>query len=194
LFARLVVLGVVASEYEAPEDVAPIISFDGSEKAAGNIRNFLQSLRFFQHRTRRRDILVLKQLSNKFHPLFIWDFGFLLDRAINEKDVSTDVESCGWCARRFMHYILHYTHDDFAVALHRLGAGRGVELVAKTYQSDVSASRELLNQLFELFEQLNFEIHYFINLARYVEHILPYDPEFVSMVYKEIFAHSETTN
>ena len=41
LFARLVVTGVAASEYETADEISPIIDFDGSVVKAEQIRNFL---------------------------------------------------------------------------------------------------------------------------------------------------------
>lgn len=195
LFARLIVTGVAASEYETADEVTPIIAFDGSDVKAGQIRNFLQSLRFLHKFVRGRDIEVLQQLSTQFHPHFIWEYGFLLDRAINTAKLSEEKRSsCGVSARHFLQYILKYSAVDVKAQLNRLGAVRGVELVAKTYDTDVSASRALFDGLFSLLDQPDFEIHYFSNLAQYVEYILPEDPEFVGKIYRKIFGHAETTN
>lgn len=101
--------------------------------------------------------------------------------------------SLGVSARNFLGWILAKRKTELKPYIDRLGAGRGVELVCKTYSSDLNASRKLLELIFEMLKEPDYEIYYFMNLCEYVKDILEYDPKFVGEVYLTIFRHEETS-
>lgn len=194
LFVRLVLMGVISSEYDILAELTPLTNYADTSRNK-TIRSFLQSIRFIRKKTLSQDIEVLGYLSESLDPEFIWDFSFLLDRAINEQGgIETQLNELGKSARNFLTYVLKYKPAKSIWVIDRLGASKGVELVCKTYHTDITASRGLLRSLFKLLKQPDFEIQYFTNLSEYVREILSYDPEFVAEIYDVLFRHKETSD
>lgn len=194
LFLRLVVTGVVASEFQNIDELSPLLKQADESKATQFIRYLLQSLRFIRKRTLTQDIVLLEDLSTNLDIQYVFDYGFLLDRAIKDETIyQTSSGSLGVSARNFLGWILAKRKTELKPYIERLGAGRGVELVCKTYSSDANTSRTLLESIFEMFNEPDYDIYYFMNLCEYVKDILEYDPKFVGEVYLTIFRHEETS-
>lgn len=194
LFVRLVLTGVIASEFAALNDLKPLTSAaQPTQKEV--IRNLLQSLRFIRQSASVQDVQLLEHLSMSLDVLYLWEFSFLLSRAIkDEKVMTSSAQACGIAARNFLQYILQFPTAPNKQAVDRLGATWGVEFVCLTFGTNTPASNTLLKSLFHLLQTPNFEIYYFNNLAQYAKHILPYDPSLVSEIYQTLFAHEENSN
>ncbi|RZK42684.1 MAG: AAA family ATPase [Pedobacter sp.] len=190
LFVRLIVNGTIAAEYHSFTDLEPIFEKLGGAETDENVSNFLQSVRFIRSETASKDIQLFKIISRKLQIRFLFEFAFLLDRAISEPEGHLIADN-GISARNLMNFIFVHRLGDFKAHVDRIGATRGVELVAKTYGTQPNESGNVLKKVFELIHEPGFEIYYFTNLAEYIKYILPFDPKFVAEVYYVIFDHTE---
>lgn len=194
LFVRLVLMGVIASAYGKIEDLNPITELADAAEKNILLQNLLQSIRFIRKKTAAKDIDLLEFTSKNLDTPFLWDFGFLLDRAVNETDrLEAKLPEMGEAARNFLSYALNNRKKEHNPNLDRLAATRGVELVCKTYSTNVEESKTLLRLIFNMLSEPDFEIYYFVNLSEYIKDILPFDPGFVAEVYRAIFDHDETS-
>lgn len=194
LFVRLVLMGVIASAYSKIQDVAAITELADVQQRNVLIQNLLQSIRFVRKRTSTKDIDLLVSISKNLAAPFLWDFAFLLDRAVNDTErPEGKLQEMGEAARNFLSYVLNNRKREPSPRLDRLAATRGVELVCKTYPTNVEESKVLLRSIFDMLAEPDFEIYYFANLSEYIKDILPSDPEFVAEVYRVIFDHDETS-
>jgi hypothetical protein len=191
LFQRLVLNGIIVAEFNRPDELKPILSSPEEAVRVVVIRNLLQSMRFIRNTAEPKDAELLLELSGQLHIAFIFEFGFLLDRSVNLAEDGLK-EKCGVAARRFLEFILTKRQEEKIEILDRMGSTRGVELIARTYETDIEQSKGLLRRVIDLLKEPNFEIWYFSNLAEQVKHILPHDPEFVAEIYLVIFNHWET--
>jgi hypothetical protein len=64
-------------------------------------------------------------------------------------------------------------------------------LVAKTFGSDPIQSRDILENLFEIADEDDYELSYLITLAYNIKEIFPFDQDFVSKFYDFIFSRTE---
>jgi uncharacterized protein (DUF1778 family) len=161
---------------------------DDHDKA---IRNLLQSIRFIRSRTLRQDIWLLSALSERLSVLYIFEFAFLLDRAVKDYPNGELFELCGLASRNFLKYVFENRNSEFKQYLDRVAAQRAIELIAKTYTTDPSASGQALSEILKLINEPGFEIAYFTNLSEYSSYIIQIDPEFVGSVYQAIFNYQE---
>ena len=193
LFIRLVLNGIIASDFRQTSELSQIISSEGGTLPdATIIRNLLQSIRFIRTKSTPADVALLRDLVDHLALDFVFDFAFLLDRTISESQLSPgDYAIAAQTARLFLAYILKQREDDPTKFIDRIGAQRGIELVSKTYNENVNESRELLQKVFQIIEEPGFEINYFVNLANDVQYILPFDPEMVGQIYRVIFGYEE---
>ncbi len=193
LFIKLVLNGVITSEFHSPDDLTPVLSFHDNVTRNTVIRNILQSIRFIRNYSQDRDVALLSKLSETLNEVFLFEFGFLLDRATESAKVGRLLQS-GPAARAFLGYVLDNRTSPNKPILDRMGASRGIELVSRTYGSDPVESKALLTRVLDLLKEPSFDIWYFSNLAEHIKYILPEDPSFVAHVYQEIFAHRETAD
>lgn len=193
LFVRLIVNGTIAYEFDDIQELQPILSKNGTDVGNEQIGNLLQSIRFIRHRTTSRDIQLLKALSERLTIRYLFEFAFLLERAIIEIPRESD-PNCGICARNLLDFILVNRATEYKQFVDRIGATRGVELVARTYGTNIQESERVLRRVFDIIEEPGFEIYYFTYLAEHIKYILKFDPKFVSDVYYLIFDHTETSD
>jgi hypothetical protein len=190
LFVRLIINSTIASQFANTDELKYVIN--DSEQGNESIRNILQSIRFIRKRTISQDVLLLQLLSNRLKLQFIFEFAFLLERAVN--DVQDNLKLiCGQSARNLLQFILDNRNSDNKRFLDGIGSSRGIELVAKTYSTNHDKSKEALQRIFPLINEPGFEIGYFTNLAEDIKYFVEYDAELVSEVYKTIFGHRETS-
>ena len=69
-----------------------------------------------------------------------------------------------------------------------------VTLVVKTFGSDPSQSREVLEKIFEIVNEEDFDLSYLIAVAYNIKEIFPFDQEFVSKFYTFIFSRTEDSS
>lgn len=192
LLVRLILNGTVASQYEDNIDIKPLLSANGANNDE-LIRNYLQSLRFIRQKTLPQDIQLLKVLSEDLKLPYLFEFSFLLQRAITDQEDS-ELEDCGIAARNFLSYAVLHRKSNAASYVDRIASSRGVEVVAKTYGTNIKESRKTLELVLDIIKEPGFDISYFTNLAEYIQHIVEFDADFVSRVYTVIFDYVETSD
>lgn len=190
LFVRLSLNGTIASEYDMPEQLDTILQKRGTVEGNEAIANLLQSIRFIRTTTAAKDIKLLRLLSEHLEIRYIFDVSALLDRAVN-LDSGANNTDCGYIARNLLAYALDGRNQQNKGYLDRMGAFSGVELVAKTFGTNVNASAAVLRSTFNLIKEPGFEIHYFTRLADAAKYIVKYDVALVRDLYYLIFSHEE---
>lgn len=189
LFIRLIISTIIASEISGVAEIDPILD-NPDQTRAEQIRNLLQSMRFVRDHSTIAELSLLVELSKNLDILFLFEFGFLLERS--SKSLPQFLTEQGVAARNFMSFILDKRAGSRSKEfLDRIGAARAVGLVSKTYASNIDASRHLLTRVLNMIQEPGFEIDYFSNLTEEVKNILPHDPLFAEQIYSVIFGHDE---
>ncbi len=194
LLVRLVLNGVIVSEYTTTDDFAPILSYPFKKTKIEVLRNILQSIKSLRNQINTKDIDFLLLLSNAIEIELLFDLAFLLDRAVNRNLGKDEFEKCGVAARNIFYYILTKRKSENKFHLDQIGARQCVELISRTYSTNKIASKEILSALFDIQREPDFEIQYFSQLCEYIKYFVHYDPEFVGEIYEVVFAHIETSD
>jgi len=195
LFHRLVLNGILASEYSSVGDLAPVINSNKGKEKPEIIRNVLQSIRFLRSKSTAADIDLLADLSLHLDPNFLFEFGFLMDRAVCDLTEHPEFRnSSGQSARNMMRYIFQARLTEAKEYVDRIGAQRGIDLVARTYDTDKKASYEAILPILAILNEPGFNINWFTFLAESVKFILSFDPEMVAKIYEAIFGYTETSS
>jgi len=192
IFVRLILNSTIASNYLAVSELLPLISDSNSESRYVGINNIFQSIRFLGVEISQQHIQLLDWVSSQLHSSILFDFAFLVDRAINSRNSEYNLV-LGRCSRSFLSFILEQRQINPNDFIDRMGAYRGVDLVAKTFSSDIQESRKLLSKVLSILAEPNFLISYFSNLTEAIRYILPFDPEFVGQIYLSVFLYNETS-
>lgn len=192
LFVRLTIFTIIANVFEDIGELNPILKSGDRKKEIQEVKFLLQSIRFIRVKTELKDISLLFYLSKNLDPVYLFEFGFLLDRAVLENDSDTK-NQCGQISRNFLSYILDNREKENKIFFDRIGSSRGVELVSKTFNTNISESRTLIKRILNLLKQENFEIGYFLNLSEDIKYFMDIDPILVGDIYKTIFSHTENS-
>jgi hypothetical protein len=190
LMVRLILNGVIANEFLKISDLSALLSKKNNDYDVG-VRNLLQSIRFIRSRTLAQDVLLLSSLSDRLSIVYVFEFAFLLDRAVKDFPDGELFFQCGAASRNFLKFVFDNRKSEYKDYLDRIAAQRAIELIAKTYATDIKESGELLTKILDFIHEPGFEIAYFTNLSEYIKYIIPLDPEFVGKVYISIFNYEE---
>ena len=193
LFVRLIINSTIASQYSSVADLNFVLELNGTPSGDESIRNILQSIRFVRKKSLAQDVELLLLLSKELQLVYLFEFSFLLERIIN--DGNNDwLTPGGDAARNLLSFILTKRTNENKSYLDRIGSSRGVELVSKTFSTNPEESKQILRSIFTLIQEPGFDINYFTSLADDIKYFVGKDPEFVSEIYKVIFAHKETSD
>ena len=197
LFARLIPTSVIANEAREINQLIRLLNQlrNGEPIANEAIMLLLQSLHTLQI---ERDELwsnFFDQVSIHLHADFAWDLATLtseiLERA-TETENTIVIEACGRIGQRLLEWIWQKREPGKNDLYNQLGS-RVVSMVAKTYGTNIEKSRELLKTVLELMQEANFPINFLIRLTDDIDKIWTHDPEFITLVYRKVFSHYETS-
>ena len=194
--ARLIPTSVIVNEVRDIDQLKPFLDKlrFGEGIASEAITRVLQSFRALQIERDTLWSIFFDQASVYLHPDFAWDLATLtsemLERAIEKEDPAV-IDACGRVGRRLLAWVWQKRENDW---YKRLGSYWAVPLVAKTYGTNVEESRILLEKVLELMRKDNFPIDFLTRLTEHIDKIWGYDPEFVGSIYRETFAHRETSD
>lgn len=196
LFARLIPTTVIAYEARRIEQLQPILNLLYEKQPIANeaILRLLQSLRALQVVRDKLWVCFFDSIAGYLQPDFAWDLVILtseiLERA-QESENKEVIKSCGQISRRLFEWIWQKRKEDKKPWFDNLGGRWVVPLVSKTFWTDPSASRTLLENVLKLTEEENFPIDYLYQLSHEIDKIWPFDPDFVASIYESVFTHYE---
>lgn len=210
LVARLIPTSVIASEAHKIDQLKPLLeklqSVEKREIANEAVTRLLQALQTLPQI--KHDTLWINffdQISRHLHEDFAWDLANLtsaiLERVsesekseISEFKKSEVVNACGRIGRQLLEWVWQKREAGKSTWYDRFGGHSAVPLVAQTYYTNPEESRILLEKVLELPQEDNFPIDFLSWLTEYVDRIWDHDPEFVTLIYRTVFHHNESSD
>lgn len=192
LFSKLIPSTVIAKEFEDTNQLGFLSGTDPYK--ASKTSNLLQALRFVKDTPNKAaQASLLLRLSADPQLPFVWDFAFILEGLIKDSTVQADATiflMCGNAARNLMDFLLANRSNP---NVDQLASYRGVSLIAKTYSTDIEASRGRLNLILDMLGQPDFNIAYFSTLTEDLKEFYTIDPQFCARIYKKVSVHEENS-
>ena len=197
VYARLVPAMVIARETRTVDQLTPLLDRIRADDQISRVSllHVLQAIRglFSGH----RDELwgeVARQASICLQNEFAWELAALtldiLDRTM-EKDDRELFTTCGETGRRILEWALQTRTGSADSFVDSVGALKGVPIVCRTFGSDLTESRQLLEKIIEQITDSQFPIQYLTQLTEELPYIWPVDPDFVINIYTRTFTHEE---
>ncbi len=201
LFARLLPTTVMVRELKDESEIFPLLNHRNSHRKQGDeaILRLFQALGAVPGLDRNRDIRwapILKIISKDCSPKFLGDMSRYLSGMYNRADESNDqimIELCGRVSRNMLNWVWSQRTNEAGKRFDRLAGTSLVPLVAKTFSTNPSASRPLLDQILSLVKEPAFPIDYLYRLTKELKYIWTSDPDFVRQVYMTVFENPETS-
>ena len=199
LVARLIPTSVIANEARGIEQLIPLLEKlqNGEEVANEAVTRLLQALQTLPLKQDALWINFFDQVSRHLHENFAWDLANLtsaiLER-VSESENSEVVNACGRIGRRLLKWVWQKREVGKSTWYDRFGGRWAVPLVAQTYHTNSEKSRMLLEKVLELPKEDNFPIDFLSWLTEYIDRIWDHDPEFVTLIYRTVFHHNESSD
>lgn len=193
LVNKLIPSSVVAREFEVVGQLGFLTG--GAPYKAIQASNVLQALRFVKPtQNKAGQVSMLLTLSDSLQLAFVWDFAIILERLVTDPIVKADSElfsMCGKAARNLMNFL---RAKRSIPAADQLASYRGVTLIAKTYETDIQASKDSLLWVLDMLGKSDFNIAYFSSLTENVKEFYTLDPHFCASIYERISLYEETSH
>lgn len=192
LFTRVLPPTVVATEARAAADLDPLVArLSDDESASEIVLRVLQSVRFAGVPRPEIWAPVCERLANRVVNDFVWELALVLDR-LNQVDEDSDLRvSVGASARTLLDWAFAERADN--PLADRLGSVWLVPLVAKTIDTDLDASNDLLMQVVEGIGDEAVSVDYAYRLADHLDHIWGARPELAALLFQRSFSHIEVS-
>lgn len=193
---RLVLPAVVTSEARESEDLEPLLTeLRGStDFGRGALSFVLQALRVLRTQHFVLWSAVLRSASMDMHREFAWDLGLVAKMFYDgAHDDATVQQNCGIAGRNLLRWAWEQRRAKPEPWLDKLVAVIAIPLVAKSYNTDITESRVLLESVLAVTGAPDFPIDCVYRLTNEVDSIIPYDPTFVGQVYETVFGYQETS-
>ena len=195
LVARLIPPSVIANEARNKTDLEPLMQKLQNRKPISEeaIIRLMQSLQNLHIKRELPWIHFHDQVSQHLHDNFAWDLANLTSDILEKTTDSNVIDACGRVARRLLKWVWQERETNEDDWCNRFGGRWAVPLVANTYHKNVEESRALLEKVLQLMQKENFPIEFLAGLTDNVDKIWDRDPEFVSSIYRNVFAHQFTS-
>ena len=195
LVARLIPPSVIANEARKIGQLTPLLDKLQNRRpiAEEAITRLMQSLQNLQIKREIPWIHFHDEVSQHLHDNFAWDMANLTSNILEKATDSNVIDACGRIARRLLAWVWQKKETNEDDWYNRFGRRWAVPLVAKTYHTKIEESRTLLEKVLQLMQKENFPIEFLAGLTENVDHIWDHDPEFVSSIYRTVFAHQFTS-
>ncbi|MDE0556766.1 MAG: ATP-binding protein, partial [Candidatus Poribacteria bacterium] len=201
LVARLIPTSVIANEAHKIDQLMPLLeklrSVEKREIANEAVTCLLQALQTLQIRRAVPWIDFFDKVSIHLNEKFAWDLADLtsaiLER-VSESENSEVVNACGRIGRRLLEWVWQARETGKSTWYDRFGGRSAVPLVTQTYHTNPEESRRLLEKILELPKKDNFPITFLSSLTDHVDKIWKHDPEFVTLIYRTVFHHNESSD
>lgn len=192
LFNKLIPSTVIAKEFEDINQLGFLHGTDSNK--ASQASNVLQALRFVKETPNKAaQASLLLRLSSDLQLPFVWDFTFILEGLIKDPTIQADATiflMCGNAARNLMDFLLPNRSNP---SVDQLASYRGISLIAKTYSTDIEASRARFQLILDMLDQPDFNIAYFSTLTDEIKEFYKIDPQFCASIYEKVSIHEENS-
>jgi hypothetical protein len=193
LLGRLLPPTVIVNEARSIEELTPLLNALAENKpyASEAGLRLMQALRMLDIDRDELWIEFLNKVSENLHQDFAWDLAMITSSILERTDDGEILQTCGKISRKLLEWIWNCREEYKDTRFDGLGAIWAVPLVAKTFGTNPQASRILLKKVLSLLEEEKFPVDFLFRLTSDLDKIIPYDSDFVAMVYTAVFGHSE---
>jgi hypothetical protein len=198
ILIRLTSVNVLLAEVKHIDEINPIFSEieRGNHDGKKAILYILQALEVQGFKNEGLWLDFLNRISAYMDKFFIWNFGWVLSKIIDnsiKQNNHENLQYCGKIGRNLLSWVLKERTKEKSDFIDGLGANWAVPIVAKTFSTDPINSKSLLKEILAIRLEPNFLIMYVYRLVEELENIWLIDPEFVEEIYITVFSYEETS-
>ncbi|WP_153797821.1 ATP-binding protein [Foetidibacter luteolus] len=199
LYHQTILNYILAGYYKDVEDVAPIFSLQDVQESGNTIRKILEAIRFItKGALREKDFLLFLKISEGMQEIFLWEFGYLIDKAIKIVSKSPGSKFMTTISKTSLNYLAFVleqrsiSNKKFLIEAN--GGIWGIENVCMIFSVHKKSASSKIKEVLELLKEPDFPIRFFYTLSDNLANILKYDRPLTKLIYKTIYYHSENSD
>lgn len=198
LLAKIMPTQVLVQEAESVNDIQFIFSLYADDSI---YRNWLHATIFSTLTSLSSDVESQRSFNRRFWLNYFeqivensknpYDFNFVgwLSKIQKDDNDSTIQLQIGRISRKILSTCLELRKSDRTID--SFASHLPVILVVNTFGTDSVQSREILDRVFEIAHEPDFDLSYLFSVAFNIREIFSFDPEFISKFYILIFSRNE---
>lgn len=199
LFARLLPMTVIVRELKDNKEIHLLLEhrkkypIEGDE-AILRIFQALEAVPGLDHNRDKKWAPIIENISEDCSPKFVSDMvKFLVGMYYRSEESNAQnlIELCGRVSRNVLNWVWFQRNTEEGKRFDRLAGTMLVPLVAKTFSTNPTSSKSLLEPILSLVKEPAFPIDYLYRLTHELKHIWTSDPVFVRDVYLTVFENRE---
>jgi|GEM_PF-1390535 len=185
--------------YRDIRELTPVFELTDVKERGNTIRKILEGVRFISKVTiRDRDISLYHSCSLYMHEAFIWELGFLLNKAITQLKEAPNIKNSALISKASLNY-LRFVCEARKIspnkALIEINGGRwGILNACANFSSNIPGFTKLIKKVVQILKEEDFPIGLFYVLSDNLTTIFATDNRFAIAVYKVLYYHSETSD
>jgi NACHT domain len=191
---RLVLPAVIVAEARSLSDLKPLLAMleQGNELGRNAVAFVLQALRVLNSQKVSLWCDFIRATSDHLHERFAWDAGMVALRYVEAGGLVGEARAgCGAFGRKLLSWAWSSREIAKRHWFDRVAGLLGIPIVAKTFATDPTKSRELLAFTLTVLQQPAFPVDCVFRLANETRVLVPEDPAFVGEIYERVFGREE---
>lgn len=195
IFHQTILNYILVNFYRSPEEILPNLKSSNAEINANSVRKTLESIRYItKGQLRLNDIDLLLTVTLEMHFLLVWEVGNLINKGIviyKGYDDQAAIKKLAKASCNYLEYVLKSKDSKDGELIIRNSRFWGIENVCQTYVYNQPRAKRLINKVFEMLKEPNFELTIFQTLANNLLPIIETDSEFGMSLYEKLYLHNE---
>jgi hypothetical protein len=199
LFHQTILNFVLISVYQTPDDLKPLLTAGGENKAGQHIRKALEAIRFISGKdVRFKDVKFVTELAANMHWDYLWEVGMFIEKGIDFFESTNNRKALKMLSDAscdFLSYILNERLTFFnRPFLDGNGGYRGIKNLCDTFQFNKARSKALLLSVMKILDEEDFPITFFHTISEKILTIYENDRSLGIRLYSDLYAHIENSD
>lgn len=198
LYHQTILNYILGRSYRDIRELSPV--FDLNQEERGNtIRKILEGVRFISKgRIRDRDYILFYRFTHYMHESFLWELGFLIDKAIQALKENPNSKKRTLISKAVANYL------RFVLVSRKLSPNKalidnnggywGIKNACAVFSDNIPAFSKLLKKVLEILKEEDFPIRLFYTLSDCLLDLFNDDKQLAITIYKVLYYHSENSD
>lgn len=199
LYHQTILNYILAGYYKTPKNLLPVFNLTDLQERGNTIRKILEGIRFTSKgKLRDKDFLLFLEISRYMHEIFLWEFGFLIDKAIKaivEKPNQKFHQAISKAALNYLDFILKERKISSNNLLIEANGGMwGIENVCAVFSTNKQVASKQIKQILAVIKEPDFPIRFFYTLSDKFLTIFKSDKKLGILIYATLYNHVENSD
>lgn len=199
LYHQTILNYILAGYYKTAKDLSPVFDLTDPQEKGNTIRKILEGIRFTSKgKLRDKDFLLFLTVSQYMHEIFLWEFGFLMDKAlkaITERPNKKFHAAISKASLNYLAFVLKERKTSSSKLLIEINGGLwGILNVCAVFSTNKQIASGQIKQILDVIKEPEFPIRFFYTLSDNLLTIFKSDKKMGILIYETLYNHVENSD